>query len=572
MPVEEISVDVLVLGSGVAGLTSALVSAIEGLDVLVCEKSNRVGGTSATSGGTVWIPGSSQAARAGRPDSKVDAARFLSVEIPGSGGAELRRAFLESGSQALDYLEQNSDVRFEPTVHHPDYHDGPGAAAGGRALSPLPFDGRRLKDAFDLIRPPLPEFMVLGGMMVSKADITHLLGATRSWSSFLHSGRIVMRHLLDRLRHKRGTRLVMGNALVGRLLYSLRKHDNAEIWCLSAPDQLLTENGVVCGATIVRNREMMRVRARRAVVLAGGGFGNGKALRHETMPARMASDRSLAFEGNVGDTIALARAVGGVLETGLASPLFMMPISVMQRDDGTEARFPHVYLDRAKPGLIAIDGNGRRFVNEADSYHDFGLAMHRSEAGVPAYLICGGRFIKKYGLGLIHPGTRNLTPFTESKYLVRAATIEALAHQIGVAPKALAATMHNYNSSAAHGIDPEFNKGHSMHNRLNGDPEHLPNCCVGPVEGPPYFAITVWPGDIGTTVGLKTDVDGAVLSSKGRPIPGLFACGNDMASVMRGTYPGPGITLGPAITFAYRVAMRAAGNPISVGRNDTAEA
>jgi 3-oxosteroid 1-dehydrogenase len=243
---------------------------------------------------------------------------------------------------------------------------------------------------------------------------------------------------------------------------------------------------------------------------------------------------------------------------------------VLPRPDGSQAVYPHILLDRAKPGLIAVNRAGRRFVNEADSYHDFVLGMYRAHEivpTIPAYLVCDQRFIRRYGIGLIHPGTRRLQRFIDASYLITADTLAALARRLGVDAAGLAETVAHHNRAAETGVDDAFGKGSSELNRFNGDPAHGPNPCLGPIAVPPFYAVTVWPGVLATSAGVKTDEHGVVLDRAGAPIAGLYACGNDMASVMRGAYPGPGTTLGPALVFGYRVALHAAGKPVQAGRN-----
>lgn len=564
---QETTVDILVLGGGAAGLAAALFAAIHGARVVVCEKSTVVGGTAATSAGSLWVPGSSQAANRGLPGSRDDAARYLDSETRGLGGGELRRAYLEAAPIAIDCLEQNSDVRFEPVSQHPDYHDGPGSTAGGRPLVPVEFDGRLLGEDFDRLRSPLPEFLLFGGMMISRVDVDHLLNAFKTWRSFKYTARLLLRYALDRLGYRRGTRLIMGNALVARLLFSLRQR-RVEIWFGAVAIELLSDQQSVVGAVVKRNGKDIIVRTRRAVILASGGFANSTELRSELLPADMAPQRSLTCPTAEGDGLRLARSVGGAVEADHDSPLFQMPISVFRRPDGSESRYPHIFLDRTKPGIIAVNGLGKRFVNEAVSYHDFGLAMYRSHNAVPCYLICGARFIRTYGLGLIHPGGQSLRRYLKDGYLVEGHSIDDLAGKVGIDGAALTQSVDAFNVDAERGIDREFGKGTTVLNRFNGDPGHGPNPCVGPVEGPPFYALAIWPADIGTSMGIKTDVDGSVIAEDGHAIPGLYACGSDMSSVMRGTYPGPGITLGPAVTFAYRAVRHALDMPHVVGHND----
>ncbi|MES1148272.1 MAG: FAD-dependent oxidoreductase, partial [Bradyrhizobium guangdongense] len=213
----DVETDLLVIGAGAGGMTAALVGALEGLNVILCEKTDMVGGTTATSAGTVWIPGNRQGRRAGTPDT-VEAARTYLAAILGAHATDERlETFLKAGPIVLDYLEQKTSVQFAAPPTHPDYKNLPGAAIGGRALGAIPFDGRKLGRDFARIRPPLREFTVLGGMMVGKSDIPALLAPFRSWTNFKHVVGLLARHALDRISYRRGTRLLMGNALVARL-------------------------------------------------------------------------------------------------------------------------------------------------------------------------------------------------------------------------------------------------------------------------------------------------------------------------------------------------------------------
>ena len=553
-------VDLLVIGGGTGGMTAALVGALEGLKTVLCEKTSMVGGTTSTSGGTTWVPGTSQSVKAGVPDSVDDARRFLAAVIGPRGGDEQRAAFLEAGPTVIDYLEARSDVTFIPAQAHPDYiGNQPGAAYGGRALGPAPFDGRKLGEDFERVRPPRPEFLVLGGMMITRADIPFLLAPFRSVKAFTHVARMITRHIADRLRYKRGTNLVMGNALVARLLYSLRKQ-NVPILFETALSELVAEGGTVIGAILSGPQGQKALRARKGVVLATGGIAWNQELRTRLFP-EPTRRYGLAPETNTGDGVATALRAGAALDDKLDSPGLWMPCSVLQRTDGTTSVFPHIILDRSKPGLIAVNSAGRRFVNESDWYHDFVMGMLRSNKtvpSVPAHLICDRSFIRDYGIGLVHPGTRNLEPFIKAGYLIQADTLHALAQKIGADPIAFEQTIANHNRYAETGVDEEFGRGTTDLNRINGDPNNKPNPCMRKIGPGPFFAVAVWPADLASSAGLRGDGDGRVLDAQGKPIEGLYACGNDLASIFRGTYPGPGTTLGPAIVFGWRAAMHAA--------------
>jgi 3-oxosteroid 1-dehydrogenase len=563
-------VDVLVFGAGMGGMCVALFAALEGFDVLLCEKTDQVGGTTATSAGTVWIPGSSQAVRDGVPDKIDEARRFLAAEI-GPRAEAVREAFLTAGPAALDYLEARTEVKFRAPPRHPDYHSNqPGRALAGRALASLPFDGRLLGKDFARVRPPIAPFMVLGGMMVGKDDIPILLKPFASLKAFVATARLLLRHATDRLRYRRGTRLVMGNALVARLFYSLRTA-NVPIAYDARLVELVRGNEGIEGAVADIGTSRQTIRARRGVILATGGFAPNEKLRAEFMP-ELAIKHSNAFAGASGDGFTAARSAGAAVDDKHANPAFYFPSSVHRSTDG-ETVFPHILLDRAKPGLIAVNKDGRRFVNESDSYHDFVEAMFRSNAAtpsVPAWLICDRSFIRDYGIGLVHPGAsgRQIERYIADGYLHRAETLMELAQNIGVDGTNLVRTVFAHNRYAATGTDEAFGKGGTEYNQFNGDPANKPNPCLRPIAGPPFFAVAVYPSTMGTCVGLSTDGDARVLNERGEVITGLYAVGNDMASLFRGVYVGPGITLGPALVFAYRAVM----NLVSNAPADTGDA
>ena len=553
-------VDLLVFGAGAGGMTTALVGALEGLEVLLCEKTSMVGGITSTSAGTIWVPGTSQSVRAGVPDSIEAAREYLASVLGIRANAPTLDAFLESGPKAIDDLEARTEVRFAAATAHPDYlSNRPGAAYGGRALGALPFDGRKLGRDFDRLRPPRPEFLVLGGMMVTRADIPPLLAPFASWAHLRHVASLLTRHGLDRLQHRRGTRLVMGNALVARLLYSLRAAA-VPISFDSALSELVREDGGVVGGIVEGPVGRRAIRARRGVVLATGGLARDARLRERLFPPA-ARAHSLAPQSNTGDGVTAAVRSGAALDDTVESAGLWMPCSIRRHKDGSEALFPHIVLDRAKPGLIAVNATGRRFVNEADSYHDFVTAMlaaDRTSPSVPAYLVCDRSFIKDFGIGLVRPRTRNLSAFLADGYLVEGRTLRELAQKIGVNPEGLEVTVAQHNQDARSGVDQAFGRGTSDLNRINGDPLNKPNPCMRPIGPGPFYAVAVWPADLASSAGLWANQHGQVLRPDGQPIAGLYACGNDMASIFRGTYPGPGTTIGPAIVFGWRIAMHVA--------------
>jgi succinate dehydrogenase/fumarate reductase flavoprotein subunit len=537
--------DLLVLGSGASGMTAALVAAIAGARALVLESTPHVGGTSARSSGTLWIP----------PVGDVAAAAYLDALVGEKADRALREAFLAAGPAMIACLEQDAGFVFRPYPEHPDYRqDLPGAARGQRPLEPPEFDGRLLGREFARVGWPIPELMLFGGMMVTRGEAARLLRAGRSVDGALLGARLVLRFLGDRLRYPRGTRLVLGNALVARLYRNLLDR-HVPVWCEARTESFLLEGGAVCGAVVRRGGRTLRVRAQRGVVLAGGGFPASAALRERHFRHPVAR-HTAAYEGCVGDTLRLGQEAGGVLGLSGEDNALWFPGSVATRADGTTAVYPHIVLDRAKPGLVAVGRSGRRFTDEAASYHEFTRAMYRT-SNVPAWLVCDRRFVWKYGLGMIRPMTLRLARYVASGYLQAAATVEALAGAIGVAPEGLTETVRRHNDFARTGIDADLGKGGNAYDRGNGDRAHRPNPCLGPIERAPFYAVRVEPTPLGTSLGLRTDANAQVCDAAGRPIGGLYAVGNDMQSVMGGEYPGAGAQLGPGMTFGYLAALHA---------------
>lgn len=543
-------VDVVVLGSGVAGLTAALATSLAGLSVIILEHMSEIGGTSARSSGTVWIPGNHLMAPGDAADDRRAASRYLNALVGNRGEPQMWRRYLDSAPEMLAELEEKADIRFRPYTIAPDYRqDCPGAAGGGRPLEPLPFDGRKLGSDFERLSWPLPELMVFGRMMVTRGEATELLRAHRSPHGFFLGFRLLARYLLDRTSHSRGTRLVLGNALVARLLMALIGRQVPVVTDVRCT-QLFQSKERISGVQLFHMEREFTVKACRGVILAGGGFPASRKWRAENLPEPVA-EHTPAHAGCDGSTLELALEIGAALgEPGLDNA-FWFPSSIAKRRDGSTAVYPHIVLDRAKPGLIAVDAEGNRFVNEAVSYHEFVRAMNGKDNRCPAWLVCDRRFIRRYGLGMIRPRTPSLRKYVESGYLRTGLTIRALADQIGVPPEGLERTVSRYNGFANTGIDEEFGKGENIYDRSNGDPAIKPNPCVGPVGDPPYFALPVLPTPLGTSRGLRVDADARVCDGAGRPVPGLYACGNDMQSAFGGEYPGAGAQLGQAMTFAW---------------------
>jgi succinate dehydrogenase/fumarate reductase flavoprotein subunit len=551
--------DLVVLGAGAAGLTAAIVSAIEGKHTLLIEKSDQIGGTSALSSGSAWIPNNAYQRRSGTTGDAEAALEYLDTLVGDRSDRKLREVFIAAGRDMLAYLERHIDLRWLMYDVQPDYESElPGATTGGRALMPLPFDGRTLGKDFDRVRGPIPEFMLFGGMMITRGEVARLLRIGRNLDSFLLGAKLCGRFILDRLRFKRGTRLVLGNALVAHLFKNLLDR-RATIWYNVKTTRLISQNERACGLVVQRNGSEVRVRAKHGIVLAGGGFPASPELRERYFPRPVAQYTS-AYEGCTGDTLLLAQEIGASLGSPGEDNALWFPSSIATRKDASTAVYPHIVLDRAKPGLIAVNSAGRRFSDEASTYHKFVRAMYRSNRNVPsipAWLICDRRFVWKYGIGMILPLTPFLKPFVNRGYLHVADSVEELARKIGVDADGLVETVASHNEFARTGVDLDFGKGSNAYDRAYGDPEHVPNPCLGPINRPPYCAVAVLPTPLGTSLGLLTNAHAQVLESSGQPVKGLYACGNDMQNIFGGEYPGPGAQIGVGMAFGYIAAKHA---------------
>ena len=563
--------DLLVVGSGAAGLSTAVTAAILGLDVIVLEKERLLGGTSAWSGGWLWIPRNPLAQAAGIFEDVGHPRTYLRHEL-GDGYDQARiDMFLEQGPRMVSFFERETALAFIDGNVMPDFHGHvPGAGTGGRSVCAAPFDGRELGARLHDLKPPLDEIAPFGMGIASGADLRHFLDATTAWRSFVHVARRLLRHGWDLWRYGRGTHLVNGNALVARLLKSA---DDLGVRIIKATpvQDLLVERGRVVGARALVDGTLHEIRARRGVVLAAGGFPHDTARKAKLFPHAPTGREhwSAAPESNTGDGIRLGERAGGVMRTDLTHAGAWAPVSLVPHADGSIGRYPHL-IERAKPGLIMVDRTGRRFANEADSYHDVMTALFAATpAGQPAeaWALCDRAFIRRYGLGRVRPWPFPHRPWLANGYLKRGKTIAALAAACGLDPEAVVRTVEDYNRFAVRGEDPAFDRGGTPYNRIQGEARHRPNPCVAPLAAGPFYAVKIVAGSLGTFAGLKTDAHARVLDAQSRPIDGLYAVGNDMASVMAGRYPAGGITLGPAMTFGYVAAHHASGIPLDNNRS-----
>lgn len=550
----DVACDVLVIGSGAGGLSTAVTAKKHGLDVIVVEKAEVFGGTTAFSGGVLWIPGNGRAKQDPR-ESRERAREYLKAETGNFFQDDMIEAFLDTGPAMLDWFERETTVRFVPTLY-PDYHPTePGGVDIGRSVLAAPFDSSALGDELKRLRPPLSTITFVGMMFnSSNADLKHFFKATKSLTSALYVAKRLALHGVELARYGRGVQVTSGNALAARLAKSCFDL-GIPIHTATPAEALLREGETVAGAIVRGEAGPVRITARRGVVLACGGFPHDPARLQDAYPhlRRGGEHFSPTPEANTGDGIRLAEDAGARMEIRFPAAAAWMPVSKVPDGKGGFRAFPHL-LDRYKPGVIAVLSNGRRFCNESESYHDVGAAMIEACAGEPetaAWLICDREAIAKYGLGYAKPAPLPLGPLVRNGYLKKGETLAELAAACGIDAGALVATVADFNRGAAGGRDEQFRRGETSFNRYLADPDHKPNPCVAPVAKGPFYAVRLVMGDLGTFDGLKTTLEGQVLDADERPIPGLYAVGNDRASIMGGNYPGAGITLGPIMTFGF---------------------
>lgn len=557
---KETSCDVLVIGSGAGGMATAITAAKAGQQVIIVEKEPVYGGTTAFSGGVLWIPGNHHC---GEDDSRQEAETYLKSETGNFYQSDAVEAFLRAGPEMLKFFETETAVQFIPTLY-PDYHpDAPGGVEVGRSVLAAPFESSSLGKNLKRLRPPLQTITFMGMMFnSSNADIKHFFNATKSVKSFAYVAKRLVAHFTEVARYGRGVSVTSGNALAARLAQSCFDL-GIPIYTDTPAKELIAKEGKVLGALVDQDGEAIRISARKGVVLAAGGFAHDVEKIRKAYPhlRRGGEHLSPVPEGNTGDGIDLGTSVGGKFDTHFSSTSAWMPVSKVPVGGGKFVPFPHL-LDRYKPGIVAVLKNGKRFTNESESYHDVGAALIAAcdgESETACWLIADKPTIRKYGLGFAKPAPVPLGKYLSNGYLKSGKTLAELASACGIDPAGLETAIAAYNVDARQGQDPAFHKGSTAFNRYLADPEHQPNPCVGPVEEGPFYALKVIMGDLGTFDGLQTTVQGQVLDVQGEAIPGLFAVGNDRASIMGGNYPGAGITLGPAMTFGFITGRHLAG-------------
>ena len=552
--------DLVVVGSGAAGLACAITARKRGLDVVVLEKEPVFGGTTALSGGVLWIPLNPHGRRQNAADTRAAVQTYMLRETGQFYDEAAVNAFLDNGPKMVEFFERETSMQFVPTLY-PDYHPTvEGGVDIGRSILAAPFDIRGLGPDMARLKPPLKTITFIGMMFnSSNADLKHFFQATKSLTSFLYVARRLATHLKELALYRRGIQVTSGNALAARLAKSaldlgipiLTGHAAKRVWM---------EGDRAVGVWAATADGDKPVRARHGVVLACGGFPHDVQRIAKAYPhvARGGEHLSPTPTSNTGDGVAMAEAVGGTADIRFVDSAAWMPVSRVDYGGGEVGVFPHL-LDRYKPGVIGVLRNGKRFTNESNSYHDVGAAMVRAcaeqgQKDTAMWLVCDKATLGKYGLGFVKPAPMPIGKFLRNGYLLQGATLAELAKNAGIDAAGLEQTVRDFNVGATQGDDPAFGRGSTSFNRYLADPSHQPNPCVAPVQQGPFYAVKVIMGDLGTFDGIKTSVVGEVLRRDGAPIDGLYAVGNDRASIMGGNYPGAGITHGPNMTFGYATA------------------
>ncbi|MDX2274605.1 MAG: FAD-dependent oxidoreductase [Hyphomonadaceae bacterium] len=551
------TVDVLVVGSGAGAMTAALAAATRHAKTLVIEKGELWGGTSATSGGGIWIPNSHLAKQAGAEDTPEEAFKYVRALAADNVPDSLIQSYIERSPQMLAWLETVSPVRYA-AIPYTDYHaELPGGKLGYRAHLPLPLDGRLLGDDVLTIRPVHPSANLFGRMNWSLAETYPLMFRTPGWWKTLLT--LFWRYFSDveqRLRSSTDRYLTSGNALVGGLKIALNQK-GVPVRLKTRLLDLVSEDGRVVGAIVDEDGRTKRIRANKGIILGAGGFERNAALRKQHFGSE-ATNRSGSQVNNTGDALLAAMKLGAAtrnLDNAWWAPVFCVP---------GEDRSRPTFMERAFPGSIIVNQAGKRYMNEAASYHIVGHEMalkNTPEAPTdPSYVIFDAEFRRKYPMGPLMPLIPDWAQSAGVRQILKKAdTIEDLARATKLPVAALKETVARFNVGADRGEDPEFQRGAAAYDNFYGDPRQKPNPNLAPIRKAPFYALPIHPGDIGTSGGLVTDEHARVLDQTNRPIGGLYAIGNTAASSMGGSYPGAGVTIGPAMTFGYAAALDATG-------------
>jgi 3-oxosteroid 1-dehydrogenase len=543
----ETVVDVVVVGAGGAGMSAALTAADRGLETLLVEKSPWFGGSTARSGGGVWIPGNYALERAFHDDTLDAAKTYLDTIVGDEVPKQKRDTYLERGPEVMDFLRERTPVRFRWVTDYADYYpEAAGGRPGGRSVEPVPLDGRVIGEELERLHPPYSK--APANLVVTQADFRWLSLGLRTLKGPVTGLKVFVRRLLAIALRRR--MYGMGNALAIGLRKGLMDL-GVPVWYDTELTDLLLEDERVAGVTVLRDGRRHTIRARRGVVLGSGGFEHNLEMRQKYQPSPITTEWTTGAPANTGGGILAGIAAGA--DTDLMDDAWWGPTFVLPRG----AWF--CLAERNLPGSIMVNAEGRRFVNEAAPYVDAVHAMYDGEATgiphVPCWMVLDQRYRNRY----LFAGLGPRQPFPGRWYqqgtIVRSDTVDGLAEQIGVPAANLRATLERFNDFARSGVDAEFHRGESTYDKYYSDPTVKPNPSLHTIDRPPFYAVRMVPGDLGTKGGLVTDERARVLRPDGSVVPGLYAAGNCSAAVMGRTYPGPGGTIGPALTFGYLAAL-----------------
>jgi 3-oxosteroid 1-dehydrogenase len=542
--------DLLVVGSGAAGMTAALVARLEGLDSLVLEKTDRFGGSTATSGGGIWIPDNHLMEQASIPDSFEKACRYMQNTVGDRTPRSRQEAYVTNAREMLKYLADRGNLEFRMAEGFPDYYpERPGGVETGRTVYVPAFAGRKLGRDFARLRDH--EYEAAKWIPLTLQEFREFVLCKTNPRFLLTAARASLRSALGFVFGRRY--VTMGRSLAASLYHSLQRHD-VPVWLETGLCELVLDGGCVAGVVAEKAGKTTAIRARKGVVLAAGGFAHNASMREEFLPKPASTEWTSAAKGDTGEVIRMGMALGAAVD--LMDDAWWGPTLV---EPGAKPLF--MLVERSCPGGIIVNSAGKRFVNEACSYIDAAHSMYENNGKggvtIPAHFIMDRRFRSNYFLGTLPP-LYLPKRLIENGYIRKAASLKELAVEVGVDPDGLLETVERFNEFARTGRDLDFGRGDSAYDRSYGDPSMKPNPCLAPIERPPFYSLEVYPGDLGTKGGLLTDECAQVLRQDGSVIDGLYAAGNTTASVMGNTYPGGGGTLGPAMTFGYMAGMHAA--------------
>ena len=546
------SVDIAIVGSGAGGMTAALAVHEAGLSALVIEKTRYYGGSTARSGGGIWIPCNHLMRAAGVADSFDEARTYLQGTVGERSPLASREMFLSQSVKMIQWLDRKSDLQCSYMQGYADYYpELPGGKVQGRALEPRLFDGNALGADLARLRPPV--IPIPAGLTFTAGEYKQLGLVMRTWQGRGTALRIGLRLLGARLTGRK--MLMMGQALIGRLRLSLKKR-GIPVWLDAPMKELIVEGGRITGVRVEKDGQPVEVIARKGVILAAGCFAHNLDMRLKYQKRPVTTRWTVASEGNTGDGILAGQRVGAAVD--LMDEAWWGPSSLPP----DTAPFFHV-AERGFPGLIMVNQKGRRFTNESASYVEVVQAMYRlhtdDDPHIPCWFVFDQRYRNHYVFSSLFPRQPVPKQMLDSGYVRKAGTIAELAGQLGMDATTLEATVTRFNGHARAGVDADFGRGDSAYNRYFGDPTNKPHPNLAPIDKAPFYAVQVVAGDLGTKGGLVTDEYARVRREDGSLIEGLYCVGNNSASVMGTTYPGPGCTIGPAMTFGYVAARHAAG-------------